>query len=344
MAGTNPDQGAALARATAEALAERAGAGGDHHHYDALKALAEPIRASATPAWSTTSSGCSRRSGWRDGTPGRSYALDIATRMGLPATLLERARALAGGAHVGLEEVIASLEAARGGRSGARPSSWREARASLERHAMSSSASRSRPWRSVSASWRGMRARRSRLAVREAREAMRAIVREAQQAGFGARGGGSAGAARRDGAGGAGGASPRRRRPCRRRRRRCSRARACSCRRCPPKAACCTRPMRAGGSRSRSARSRWMSTWRSWAARRRRAHPQSPRARHRRRRHRVSARPAVMEIRPQADMLAVTRPTPRTRSTCAATAPTTSRPKWWRSWTAPRSRAARQCS
>ena len=30
--------------------------------------------------------------------------------MGLPEALLERARALAGGAHVGLEEVIASLE------------------------------------------------------------------------------------------------------------------------------------------------------------------------------------------------------------------------------------------
>src|SRR5262249_56295523 len=40
MAGTNPDQGAALARATAEALAERPGLAVITTHYDSLKALA----------------------------------------------------------------------------------------------------------------------------------------------------------------------------------------------------------------------------------------------------------------------------------------------------------------
>src|SRR5262249_61393947 len=45
------------------------------------------------------------------GTRGRSSALGIATRLGLPAPLLERARALAGAASVGLEAAIASLEA-----------------------------------------------------------------------------------------------------------------------------------------------------------------------------------------------------------------------------------------
>jgi DNA mismatch repair protein MutS2 len=45
------------------------------------------------------------------GAPGRSYAFDIAARMGLPDALLERARALAGASSVGLESVIARLQA-----------------------------------------------------------------------------------------------------------------------------------------------------------------------------------------------------------------------------------------
>ena len=45
------------------------------------------------------------------GAPGRSYAFDIAARMGLPAPLLERARALAGSSSVGLEALLAQLEA-----------------------------------------------------------------------------------------------------------------------------------------------------------------------------------------------------------------------------------------
>src|SRR5207249_549077 len=47
----------------------------------------------------------------RTGVPGRSYALDVAARMRMPGGVLARARDLAGGTTLALEEVIATLEA-----------------------------------------------------------------------------------------------------------------------------------------------------------------------------------------------------------------------------------------
>jgi DNA mismatch repair protein MutS2 len=181
MAGTNPDQGAALARATAEALAERAGLAVITTHYDALKALAEADPRFRNAGMEYDPERLLPTFRLRDGTPGRSYALDIATRMGLPEALLERARALAGGAHVGLEEVIASLEQRESDLSRV-TEELAQARASLEerdeqqRVAVAALEKREREL--------GRHAREAiELAVREAREAIRAVVREAQQAG-----------------------------------------------------------------------------------------------------------------------------------------------------------------
>ena len=181
MAGTNPDQGAALARATTEALAERAGLAVITTHYDALKALAQadPRFRNAGTEYDPERLRPTFR--LRDGMPGRSYALDIATRMGLPEALLERARALAGGAHVGLEEVIASLEQ-RESELARATEELSEARATLaerdeqQRVVVQALEKREREL--------GRHAREAiDLAVREAREAIRAVVREAQQAG-----------------------------------------------------------------------------------------------------------------------------------------------------------------
>ena len=111
MAGTNPEQGAALARATAEALAERTGLAVLTTHYDSLKALADADARFVNAGMEYDLASLRPTFRLLLGTPGRSYALDIATRMEMPPALVERARALAGAASVGLEATIASLAA-----------------------------------------------------------------------------------------------------------------------------------------------------------------------------------------------------------------------------------------
>jgi DNA mismatch repair protein MutS2 len=183
MAGTNPEQGAALARATLEALA---GAAGDvlvvaTTHYDALKALGEDDRRFANAGMEYDLEHLVPTFRVRPGVPGRSYAFDIAARMGLPGALLERARALAGGTTVALEEVIATLEARE--EALARETLRLErARVELEATAEDQRSAREALERRRRELAAGARAAIE-DAVREAREAIRAIVRRAQEAG-----------------------------------------------------------------------------------------------------------------------------------------------------------------
>ncbi len=181
MAGTNPEQGAALARATAEALAERPGVAVVTTHYDSLKALADGDARFANAGMEYDLAELRPTFRLQIGTPGRSYALDIATRMGLPAPLLERARALAGAASVGLEAAIATLEA-------------REAEVAVEaRRLMSARAELAESESAQRAATAALERRERELgkhsreaideSVRDAREAMRAIIRDAQRAG-----------------------------------------------------------------------------------------------------------------------------------------------------------------
>ena len=181
MAGTNPDQGAALARATAEALADRAGLAVITTHYDALKALAEGDGRFRNAGMEYDPERLRPTFRLRDGTPGRSYALDIAARMELPPALLERARELAGGAHLGLEQVIATLEIREADlqRTTAELAAARETLVARDEEQRLAVAALERREREL-----GRHAREAiELAVREAREAIRAVVREAQQAG-----------------------------------------------------------------------------------------------------------------------------------------------------------------
>jgi DNA mismatch repair protein MutS2 len=181
MAGTNPDQGAALARAVAETLAGGDGLAVITTHYDGLKALADEDRHFRNAGMEYDPERLTPTFRLRDGVPGRSYALDIATRLGLPAPLLDRARRLAGGGSVGLEGVIATLES--------REATLRRETESLTetRDALAAREEAQRGAQEALERRERQLARHSREAidesVREAREAIRAIVRQAQQAG-----------------------------------------------------------------------------------------------------------------------------------------------------------------
>jgi len=183
MAGTNPDQGAALARATAETLAALPVLAVITTHYDSLKALGESDPRFANAGMEYDLDRLRPTFRLAPGAPGRSYAFDIASRMGLPAALLDRARELAGGSSVGLEAVIARLEA-REAEAEAAAARLTEAEAA----ARASAQAHSEATEALAARERDL-ARRSREAIEEAiaeaRAELRAIVRRAQEAGSG---------------------------------------------------------------------------------------------------------------------------------------------------------------
>jgi DNA mismatch repair protein MutS2 len=183
MAGTNPEQGAALARATAETLAERPVLAVLTTHYDSLKALGESDPRFANAGMEYDLDGLRPTFRLALGAPGRSFAFDIAARMGLPPALLERARALTGSSSAGLEAVIARLEAREA-----------EAAAAAARLAEAESAAREAALAQETAA--GALAGRERelrhkareaidAVIAEAREEIRAVVRRAQEAGTG---------------------------------------------------------------------------------------------------------------------------------------------------------------
>ena len=183
MAGTNPEQGAALARATLEALADL----GERvlvvttTHADALKALPERDPRFRNAGMEYDAAKLAPTFRVRVGVPGRSYALDVAARMGMPAGVLGRARELAGTTTMALEEVIATLEA-REAELANETARLQRARVELEATTDDQRAAREaleRRERELSVHSRAA----IEAAVREAREAIRAIVREAQQAG-----------------------------------------------------------------------------------------------------------------------------------------------------------------
>ncbi len=187
MAGTHPEQGAALARATLETLADAPGLVITTTHYDSLKALTE-------------SDGRFRNAGMeydlerlrptfrlKDGVPGRSYALDIAARMGLPETVLARAKELVGGSSLGLEEVLRSLETREEAltRAGAAMEQAKEELDQARRELQDRAGDQKAAAEALTRREREL-AVKSReaidAAVREARDAIAEIVREARRA------------------------------------------------------------------------------------------------------------------------------------------------------------------
>jgi DNA mismatch repair protein MutS2 len=186
MAGTHPEQGAALARATLETLADSRAVVITTTHYDSLKGL-------------TDGDGRFRNAGMeydierlrptfrlRDGLPGRSYALDIAARMGLPQPVLTRARELVGASSLGLEDILRDLETREAALTSAQAALDEareeleaarldlEARIEIEKAAAQALNQRERQ---LAASSREVIDR----AVRDAREEIRSVLREVRQ-------------------------------------------------------------------------------------------------------------------------------------------------------------------
>jgi DNA mismatch repair protein MutS2 len=109
--GTDPEQGAALAQAVLEALAERGVTSIVTTHYERLKALgaSDPRFANASVGFDLQRLEPTFK--LHLGTPGSSGALTVAAKMGMPPAVIERARTLQG--QVGVERVQALDELER---------------------------------------------------------------------------------------------------------------------------------------------------------------------------------------------------------------------------------------
>jgi DNA mismatch repair protein MutS2 len=107
--GTDPEQGAALAQAVLEALAERGVTSIVTTHYERLKALGatDPRFANASVGFDLARLEPTFK--LHLGAPGSSGALTVARRMGIAAEIVDRARDLMGPHVVKVEELLASV-------------------------------------------------------------------------------------------------------------------------------------------------------------------------------------------------------------------------------------------
>jgi DNA mismatch repair protein MutS2 len=186
MVGTHPEQGAALARAMLEVLADAPGLVLVTTHFDNLKALAETDPRFRNAGMEYDLHRLRPTFRLKDGVPGRSYAFDIAARIGLPAPVLDRARALIDAGNLGLEETLRNLQEREQALQRSNQA-LEETRRELEQAKQDLDAQADASQAAADALTRRERelAARSReavdAAVREAREAISEIVREAKR-------------------------------------------------------------------------------------------------------------------------------------------------------------------
>jgi DNA mismatch repair protein MutS2 len=112
-ADTDPREGAALAAAILEALVERGATVLVTTHLDELKALALTDRRYANARVGFDAERLQPTYQVHLGSPGSSSAIEVAARVGLPAPLVERARAGLAGQGGALGQALAALEAER---------------------------------------------------------------------------------------------------------------------------------------------------------------------------------------------------------------------------------------
>ncbi|MBC7220913.1 endonuclease MutS2 [Candidatus Bipolaricaulota bacterium] len=113
-AGTDPQEGAALGLAILERLLERGATAAVATHLTPLKhfSVSHPGVLSCSMEFDLETLSPTYRV--QEGVPGRSCALEIARRLGLPEELIERARASFTSGEIRAEEIIAELERERG--------------------------------------------------------------------------------------------------------------------------------------------------------------------------------------------------------------------------------------
>jgi len=111
--GTDPDEGAALSRAVLERLLESGARGLVNTHLAPLKVFASETQGVQNAAMSFDVEALAPKFELVVGQPGRSYALAIAERLGLPGELLERAREILGPEGAALETLLQTLERQR---------------------------------------------------------------------------------------------------------------------------------------------------------------------------------------------------------------------------------------
>lgn len=107
---TDPAEGAALGEAILDALAQKGAKTVVTTHYSQLKAFAQADSRFINASVEFDPQTLSPTYRLIIGTPGRSSALEIASRLGMPAELIERARQRLNSADRKLEELIGSLE------------------------------------------------------------------------------------------------------------------------------------------------------------------------------------------------------------------------------------------
>lgn len=111
--GTDPEEGSALAQAVLEYLAETGSFTFATTHYLALKSLAARQAGIRNAALGFDPQTLEPTYRLTPGIPGTSNALYIASRLGLPARILERARSLRGEKGVEIEGLLAQIQAVR---------------------------------------------------------------------------------------------------------------------------------------------------------------------------------------------------------------------------------------
>lgn len=170
-AGTDPEEGAALAMALLDEFARRGCLVLATTHYGTLKSFVHrrPDMANASVEFDAETLAPTYR--LIMGLPGRSNALDIARRLGLPEELVETARRFMGSQRVAFEDLLKEAEAQR----------WAATAAREEAEAHRREAERARQeWEAARAALEAERQRLLQEARAEARELLRAARRDAE--------------------------------------------------------------------------------------------------------------------------------------------------------------------
>ena len=108
-AATDPEQGSALAQAILEELVNKRVSGIITTHYTTLKLFAEQSAECINAAMQFDPEEHSPTYQFKLGLPGNSFAIEVASQLGLDADLIERAKALAGNQNVELTDLLKKI-------------------------------------------------------------------------------------------------------------------------------------------------------------------------------------------------------------------------------------------